>query len=96
MSLIAHQVIVVEYHGLAVTIPHPVAFVFHKMIINKDRGIKKDKDTRAIKNILFYLEEENKYSNDFRELYDLLTKKEQGYITEYCIGNSVELKDYFE
>ena len=51
---------------------------FHKIVINKDRGIKAEKDIQAIIGILPFIDKEK-----FKEIYEYLTKKEQREINNF-------------
>lgn len=65
----------IVYHGLALTVPEPEAYALHKIVINKDRGIKAEKDRNAISHLYPYLNE-----NRLRDIFESLSKKEKAVI----------------
>jgi hypothetical protein len=48
MEVLARHMVTVPYEGMAVNIPAPEAYVVHKMVVNKERGKKQEKDAQAI------------------------------------------------
>lgn len=56
MEVLTRSMVTVSYEGMAVNIPAPEAYVVHKMVVNKERGKKQEKDTRAIIRMWPYLD----------------------------------------
>ena len=48
MEVLARHMVTVSHEGMAVNIPAPEAYVVHKMVVNKERGKKQEKDAQAI------------------------------------------------
>lgn len=92
MSMIVDNTIDVKFKNLVVIIPDPVAFIIHKMIINKDRGKKKEKDVVAIKNLIFYMEDNPEYVSKLELVFDKLTKKEKKTVREFISDYNIDFK----
>lgn len=48
MEVLSRSMVTVAYEGMAVNVPVPEAYVVHKMIVNNERGKKREKDAQAI------------------------------------------------
>lgn len=96
MSVIDDNTITVVYEGVSVVIPHPVAFVLHKMIINKDRKNKQEKDANAVKNLVYALEEDEAMVNSFQAMHSTLTIKEKKSVKGFSEKYSLDLTDLLE
>lgn len=97
MSVMNSNTVVVHYENMKIWIPNPVAFLLHKMIINKDRGRKKEKDLEAIKNLMFYIEGDEKHLSALRMIYaDEVTEKERHLIAKFCNVNNVDLDRFIQ
>jgi hypothetical protein len=72
MELLLTNTIVVDYFGMSIEIPSPEAFVLHKMIINKDRKQKAEKDRLAINEMFRYLDKAK-----FQALLETQSKQNQ-------------------
>ena len=86
MGIISKNVITVDYLGMQVNVPSPEAYTIHKMVINKERGKKMDKDKQAIKNICPYLDPEK-----FNYIYSTLTKKEKQIVDDFIKDNAISI-----
>lgn len=93
MSVIDENTITVVYQGVAVIIPHPAAFVLHKMIINKDRKAKQEKDANAVKNLVYALEEDDLMVKSFQVMHSTLTVKEKKAVKGFSEKYSLDLTD---
>jgi hypothetical protein len=82
MELLLTNTIVVDYFGMSIEIPSPEAYVLHKMIINKDRKQKAEKDRLAINEIFQHLDI-SKFTNLIETLSKRDKKEAQKYISQY-------------
>jgi len=96
MSIIDANTRTVVYQGVSVIIPHPAAFVLHKMIINKDRKVKQEKDANAVKNLVYALEEDDLMVKAFLAIYETLTVKETKSVKAFSEKYSLDLTDLLE
>lgn len=96
MSIIDANTLTVVYQGVSVIIPHPAAFVLHKMIINKDRKAKQEKDANAVKNLVYALEEDDLMVKAFLAIYETLTVKETKSVKAFSEKYSLDLTDLLE
>jgi hypothetical protein len=96
MSIIDKNTITVVYNGVSVIIPHPAAFVLHKMIINKDRKNKQEKDANAVKNLVYAMEEDEALVKSFNAMFDTLTIKEKRSVKGFSEKYSLDLTDLIE
>lgn len=78
VSLLKTYSMQIDMFGMSITVPTPEAYALHKIIINGQRGNKSEKDTRAIENIMPYLDKEK-----LDEIISKLTKKEKKAFDEY-------------
>lgn len=96
MSIIDANTLTVVYQGVSVIIPHPAAFVLHKMIINKDRKAKQEKDANAVKNLVYALEEDDLMVKAFLAIYETLTVKETKSVKAFSEKYCLDLTDLLE
>lgn len=96
MSIIDENTLTVVYQGVTVIIPHPVAFALHKMIINKDRKAKQEKDAGAVKNLVYAIEEDEALVESFQAMYSTLTTKERKAVKGFSEKYSLDLTDLLE
>jgi hypothetical protein len=68
----------VEYYGITLTVPRPEAYVLHKMMIQKERLRKSEKDLAAIQSLLPHLD-----MHFYSQLRSGLTKTEQREVLRY-------------
>lgn len=61
-----------------ITVPVPEAYVIHKIIINKKRGKKAEKDRQAIERLMPFTDKRK-----FEEIIESLTKSEKKTVEEY-------------
>ena len=93
MSIIDENTLTVVYQGVTVIIPHPAAFALHKMVINKDRKAKQEKDANAVKNLVYALEEDEVLVGAFQVMYSTLTAKERKAVKGFSEKYSLDLTD---
>jgi hypothetical protein len=78
LSPMLNNTIAIELFDFSITVPSPESYVIHKMIINKDRGVKKEKDQETINSLFPYLD-----SEQFNMIVGQLTLKESKLVNEY-------------
>ena len=78
VSLLKTYSMQIDMFGMSITVPTPEAYAVHKIIINGQRGNTSEKDTRAIENIMPYLDKEK-----LDEIISKLTKEEKKAFDEY-------------
>lgn len=83
LSILANHITLIEVFNLQLAVPSPEAYVIHKIIINKNRGIKAEKDKQAVIALMPYLNKDN-----FHDIYRDLTKKELQTVNEFLEVNS--------
>lgn len=71
MDIISNNTIQIEYLGSEINVPKPEAYAIHKMVINKDRKDKQEKDIQAVLNIYPFLD-----MDIFDQICDKLNKNE--------------------
>lgn len=84
MDILSSNCIIIEIFKCSITIPSPEAYVAHKIIINKDRGKKAEKDMQAILDIISYMDKAK-----FWNISDSLTMKEQKEIKMFIKTNNL-------
>jgi hypothetical protein len=82
MEVLLTNTILVDYFGLPIEIPSPEAYVLHKMIINKERMQKTEKDRVSINELFRHLDQ-NKFTNLIATLSKRDKKEAQQYIDLY-------------
>lgn len=83
LSILSHHTKAIELFGLVIIAPSPEAYVIHKIIINKNRGIKAEKDKQAVMALMPYLNKDS-----FSDIYKGLTKKELQSVNEFLEASS--------
>lgn len=71
MDILARNAMSVAYFDMKVFVPSPEAYAVHKMVINKERKGKSEKDVRAVIGIWPYLDKD-----EVERIIGTLTKKE--------------------
>ncbi|MFA6807560.1 MAG: GSU2403 family nucleotidyltransferase fold protein [Eubacteriales bacterium] len=74
-----------------VNVPTPHAYVLHKLLIWPKRGVKQDKDMRAIENLLDTIEQHEIEKRGLKKMYLSLTPKQTKAIDEVCKENLIKL-----
>ncbi len=72
LSSLKSNTLVINIFDYSITVPAPEAYVIHKIIINKNRGVKAEKDKQSISGLMPYINREK-----FQGIFGQLTKKEQ-------------------
>lgn len=91
LDILCDNSIKLEIDHLNLWVPLPQAYIIHKLVINKDRGIKKEKDIRAVNNILEYICTEEKEINQLQSIYNNLSKNDKKKVDTVCKENSITL-----
>jgi hypothetical protein len=78
MEILVTNTIMVEHYGLPIEIPCPEAYVLHKMIINKERKQKTEKDRLSINEMFKHLDK-----GKFTNLFETLSKGDQKEVRQY-------------
>lgn len=84
MDILSINTVIIEIFNCLITIPYPEAYVIHKIIINKDRGKKAEKDIHSILDIILYMDKDK-----FWNICSNLTKKEQKEVTMFIETNNL-------
>ena len=84
MNIIAHNTRTIEYYEMPISVPEPEAYIIQKMIINDQRGVKKEKDRLAVINLWPYINKDT-----FSEIYNCLTKKEKTIVDSFLKNNNM-------
>ena len=84
LNILRDNIIVVELFDMQIHVPTPEAYAIHKMVINKVRGKKAEKDRVALVAIMPFLDKVK-----FREIYDVLTKKERASVDDFLTVNNM-------
>lgn len=78
MDVLKRNTQALDFLGMKVFVPLPEAYAIHKMIINKERGKKQEKDARAIEHLLPYL-----HDDVFASIEKTLTKRERNAVESF-------------
>lgn len=84
MDILSINTVIIEIFNCLITIPCPEAYVIHKIIINKDRGKKAEKDIHSILDIILYMDKDK-----FWNICSDLTKKEQKEVNMFIETNNL-------
>ena len=84
MDVILKNTIEVLCFNHIVTVPTPEADEIHKMMINRERGKKAEKDARAVNNLLPLLNEEK-----LTKMFGSLSKKEKARVRTFAEAHGV-------
>lgn len=91
LDILCDNCIQLEINDLKLWVPTPQAYIIHKLIINKDRGIKKEKDIRGVNNIIEYISDEQDEVNQLKSIYNNLSKNDKKKVNMVCKDNLIEL-----
>ena len=86
MEVLARHMVTVPYEGMAVNIPAPEAYVVHKMVVNKERGKKREKDAQAILRMWPFLD-----TGVLGEVIAGLTRKERSRVTSFLEAHGLRI-----
>ena len=85
LDLLEKNIIDVPFNGYYITIPKPEAYFLHKIIINEERGMKKEKDKNSISNLSSYID-----INNLNKIYNQLTKKQRDKVISFYKKNNMK------
>lgn len=86
LQILSNNTISLDYLGMEITVPTPEAYTVHKMIINKEREKKQEKDRLAILNLWPHIDKA-----ETSLLISKLTKKEANVVSCFMSENKLEL-----
>jgi hypothetical protein len=86
MEVLARHMVTVPYEGMAVNIPAPEAYAVHKMVVNKERGKKQEKDAQAILRMWPFLD-----TGVLGEVIAGLTRKERSRVTSFLEAHGLRI-----
>ncbi len=95
LDILCDNSIKVEINNHKLWVPTPQAYIIHKLIINKNRGVKKEKDIRAINNILEYICIEESEIAHLKNIYNSLLKSDKKKVDIVCKENLIKLYPHF-
>ena len=85
LDVLARFTIEVEFEGLRLRVPTPEAYAVHKMVVNHERGRKKQKDAEAIERMWPYLD-----LGDLATVLESCTKKERSRVDAFMAQHGLE------
>lgn len=85
MDIITENTMTLEYFDMKINVPTPEAYLIHKMIINDERGIKKEKDRLAVNNLWGFIQKDK-----FEEIYNSLKRKEKAAVDMFMADNHMK------
>lgn len=86
LSVLKDNSLKVSVDGYEVFVPSPEAYAIQKMIVNRDRKNKSEKDKQAILNIFPYLNKD-----EMQKLFTTLTKKEKKEVVAFLENSNLSL-----
>jgi len=78
MSILSDNTTKANVLGYAITVPMPEAYIIHKMVINKERKEKAEKDAESILNLFDHIDKDK-----LLKVYDELDAKSKGKVREF-------------
>ncbi|PIR19986.1 MAG: hypothetical protein COV45_08410 [Deltaproteobacteria bacterium CG11_big_fil_rev_8_21_14_0_20_47_16] len=96
MSLMARETIHCVYHGIEVTLPHPVVYGIHKLIIStrRPKDFKRDNDRQQAELVLTSISDPKDIAL-LQRIYKALSKSEKAAITK-AITDRPLLQEFFK
>lgn len=91
LDLLSQYRIPLYVNNYLVNVPCPQIYILHKLLINRERGEKKEKDLLAIRNILFFLQRDPVQILEMQRIYNQLTTKQIKIIDEICESEKILL-----
>ncbi len=89
MEILCNNTTWLDVNGYCVCVPTPQAYIMHKLVINDKRGNKKEKDLRAVKNLLKYVLKSEDEVLKLKAVYDSLFKNEKKKVDKVCKESSI-------
>lgn len=91
MDLLSENLMRICVRGYEIQVPLPEAYVFHKIMIQRQTEEKYQKDLRAVGNLLEYIRQRTDCISGLRKLYSRLTKKQQHRIADRCQETGIDI-----
>lgn len=85
MSVLSENVDNIEIFGLTISVPSPEAYVAQKIVINKERKDKAEKDRLSIRSLYSYMKRDK-----FNEICSSMTEKEAKIINDFLLENDLQ------
>ncbi len=90
-DLLVRNAITIDIRSMKINVPTPQAYLLQKIIINKQRRNKAQKDYLGIENLLENIRTSVLESQRLKDLYITLTKKQKNIIDGFLKDNLLEL-----
>jgi hypothetical protein len=90
-ELLICNVLAIDIKNILINVPTPQAYLLQKIIINKQRKNKAQKDYLGIENLLENIRSSASESRKLKDLYSTLTKKQKNIIDIFLKENLLEL-----
>ncbi len=90
-DLLINNAIQIRIKGIKINVPSPQAYLIQKIIINKQRKQKADKDFLAIENLLENIKRSDPELKKLLTLYNSLTKKQKKIIDLFLSKNFLKM-----
>lgn len=81
----------VVYDHLTLKVASPASYVLQKLLINRSRKEKKEKDIDSVKHVLQYIKHSRKSVDEIRKLFSSIPKRWQKTILEVASENAIDL-----
>lgn len=91
VDLFSWNYIQMSIEDMVINVASPVTYVIQKILINKSRGEKSEKDIESVKNVLFYIGASNKYIDEMETIFNELPRRWKRKILETCEENKIIL-----
>jgi len=91
MEILCNYTTWINANNYSICVPIPQAYIIHKLVINDKRGAKKEKDLRAVKNLLLTLQISEEEILKLKIVYAGLFKSEKKKVEKVCIENAIDL-----
>ena len=96
MDLLSENLMSINARGCEIQVPLPEAYIFHKLLIQRQTEEKDQKDLRAVENLLEYIRLHAHHICGLQKLYGRLAQKQQRRIADRCQGNEIDLLPLLE
>lgn len=84
MNILADHTVTVVVEGYQITVPKPAAYIIEKLIINENRGTKREKDIRAVQRILEVIHQCEEEVETLQNIYNDLNTKQKAKVNLTC------------
>ena len=90
-DLLLRNIAIIEINNIRITVPTPQAYLLQKIIINKHRKNKAEKDYLGIENLLENIKSSDLESKKLKDLLVKISKKQKKTIDKFLNDNLLEL-----